>query len=360
MSHSTKSININRNLCPAGALGNAGAGACSISSPLLFSATHNPNPPLAIARAGGQGGQIYVYAEDPENPSTSYASFAGGGRQWGPEASESSETMRESLTSYLHDPLSQQPGRSVQVDPLTPPSSFTPSVDIPISTTKPRHIQSTSLPLTPVSSSSLGDSNTSPPQPFKSNLPSTQTRTSRPDKRERQIISLISSIFPTHFQTISNLSITLEIVTPPSNVLKGFIVDTAKNGRTVFVHMEPNSTNEGALRPETLSPNFSQVLRPHDPLLSISPPKLSGGVGGGMYGMDIRESLTALLDLSSDALEANNLVLVLGRQEAEQDVLAETLHSLMYVGGQVLKSPSKTLGGWEWDIRKWVLVGMEL
>ncbi|WVW86414.1 hypothetical protein I302_108460 [Kwoniella bestiolae CBS 10118] len=364
MSNQSKSININRNLRPAGALGNAGAGACSTSSPLLFSTSNPTTQPLAIARAGGTGGQIYVYAEDGDN--TSYASFAGGGRQWGDDndASESSETTRESLMSYLHEPLSQPPGRSLQVDPLTPPSSFTPSVDIPFSTTT-QHSQSFSLPLTPVSSSSLSDP-TSPPL-IKPTLPRAQSqsqsqshKSTLPTKQERQIISLISSIFPNHFTSISNHSTTLEIVTPPSNVLKGFIVDTTTKGRTVFVHMESNHPTP-ITRPETLSPNFSQVLRPHDPLLSISPPtSSSSAISGGLYGMDIRESLTALLDLSSDALEANNLVLVLDREESEQESLAELLHSLMYVGGQVLKSPSKVLGGWEWDIRKWVLVGLEL
>ncbi|WRT69988.1 uncharacterized protein IL334_006981 [Kwoniella shivajii] len=356
MSFPTKSITINRNLRPAGASGNAGTGAFP-NTPLLFSAdTENTGyPPLAIARAGGQGGQIYVYSEDiGEN--SSYASFAGGGRQWGSNASESLENLRDSLTSYLHrsssqasspaSPLPSRPYMSFPTNLLTPPSSFTQSVDIPHQPST-AHYHSTnnaiSLPLTPISSSSMSDDLSSPPRSHKTGIP---------NKQERQVISLISSIFPKHFQTISTLSSTLEIVTPPSNVLKGFIVDHST--RTVFIHLPPTaSTSTQAERPETLSPNFSQVLRPHDPTLSSSPLTSST-----QYALDIRESLTALLDLASDALEASNLVLVLDRDEREQEGLGELLHSLMYVGGQVLKPPS--FEGWEWDIRKWVLVGMEL
>ncbi|WWC91932.1 uncharacterized protein L201_006884 [Kwoniella dendrophila CBS 6074] len=410
MSLPTRSININRNLRPAGALGNAGTGATTTSpstSPLLFSSDYhhhdidNPySPPLAIARAGGQGGQIYVYSEDNNNSwgeNQSYASFAGGGRQW----RESSENTRESLMSYLHDPISQsslspsssissspQTRSNIPINPFTPPSSFTQSVDIPQQNTSTTHHQqnnlSYSLPLTPISASSMSDndSSSSPTQPAKPTTITVQAKkltnkTVLPTKQERQIISLIASIFPKHFQSISNLSTTLEIVTPPSNVLKGFILDHHVN-RTVFIHLLPPSasTNRFQERPEKLSPNFSQVLRPHDPLLSISPcslsPTLSNSINSinhnisDRYGLDIRESLTALLDLSCDALEANNLILILDRNENAQDeqdqeYLRDTLHSLMYTGGQVLKSPCKSLlNDWEWDITKWVLVGMEL
>jgi hypothetical protein len=55
------------------AQGSVGAGATNLfPPPNLFS------QPYAIARAGGEGGPIFVYAEE-ELCSTSWA---GGGRQW--------------------------------------------------------------------------------------------------------------------------------------------------------------------------------------------------------------------------------------------------------------------------------------
>jgi hypothetical protein len=67
------------------AQGSVGAGATNLfPPPNLFSQPYhhdndNPlNPALAIARAGGEGGPIFVYAEE-ELCSTSWA---GGGRQW--------------------------------------------------------------------------------------------------------------------------------------------------------------------------------------------------------------------------------------------------------------------------------------
>ena len=44
------------------------------------------------------------------------------------------------------------------------------------------------------------------------------------------------------------------------------------------------------------------------------------------------------------------------RESGSQD---ELLHSLMYVGGQVVR-PGLLEGGWEWDATRWILVGMEL
>lgn len=78
-----------RNICPAGASGSAGVGAPP-DFPLLFSMNYhhdlaNPYaPPLAIARTGGQGGQVWVYAEDQtgDGDSQDHTSFAGGGRRW--------------------------------------------------------------------------------------------------------------------------------------------------------------------------------------------------------------------------------------------------------------------------------------
>ena len=73
----------------------------------------------------------------------------------------------------------------------------------------------------------------------------------------------------------------------------------------------------------------------------------------------MRESLTALLDLAAESLEASSLILALDKDDREPERLGELLHSLMYVGGQVIKRGALP-GDWEWDPRRWVLVGMEL
>ncbi|WVQ83636.1 hypothetical protein IAT38_005777 [Cryptococcus sp. DSM 104549] len=375
----TASMQINRNLRPAGAPGNAGTGA-SISSSLLFSPIYHHDtdnayvPPLAIARAGGKGGQIYVYSEDGTSTS-GYASFAGGGRRWGDNVvDQSSENPRDPLTSYLHQhfspthsaqssqsyrPQSHIPSTST-ANLLTPPSSFTQSVAIPRAAHSSSSHAATSLPLTPLSlSNSAGHHK--PPSPERC-APTPAGGEGKPD---HAVTTLISSVFPQHAPTISLLSSTLEVLTPPSHTLHGFIVDPpspSPSGRTVFIYLPPAPFTQHQ-RPEALSPNFSQVLRPHDPLLSTSPPNRyptpTSSSPASSYALDIRESLTALLDLASEALEASNLVLVLDRDEREQEGLGELLHSLMYVGGQVVK-PGALEGGWEWDVRKWVLVGMEL
>ena len=74
-------------LTSSGAVGNAGEGATSL--PLLFNPDHHHDdsafpPPLAIARVGGLGGSVFVYADEPLAMASygSCSSFAGGGRQW--------------------------------------------------------------------------------------------------------------------------------------------------------------------------------------------------------------------------------------------------------------------------------------
>jgi hypothetical protein len=71
----------------SGAVGNAGEGATSL--PLLFDPKHHHDesslpPPLAIARVGGTGGSVFVYADEPLAMAAygGCTSFAGGGRQW--------------------------------------------------------------------------------------------------------------------------------------------------------------------------------------------------------------------------------------------------------------------------------------
>ncbi|KIR51978.1 hypothetical protein I315_05619 [Cryptococcus gattii Ru294] len=368
----TPSMPINRNLRPAGAVGSVGIGA-NISTSLLFSPHYHHDtdnaycPPLAIARAGGKGGQIFVYSEDGTTTS-GYSSFAGGGRRWDDDiVGQPSENAREPLTSYLHQHFSQisyidhpatqsfRPHSHVPISNLiTPPSSFTQSVEIPRARVASSSRPPMSLPLTPSSPSSVGGQHDSPEQTSVSGVPDHA-------KYPNSVTSLIASIFPQHAPTVSLLSHTLEILTPPSHILYGFIVDyppPSSSGRTVFVYLPPGHGTANQ-RPEALSPNFSQVLRPHDPMFSNSPPRDSSPVSNTAYALDIRESLTALLDLAAEALEASHCVLILDRSESEQEALGEMLHSLMYVGGQVIK-PGGLEGGWEWDPMKWVLVGMEL
>jgi len=93
---------------------------------------------------------------------------------------------------------------------------------------------------------------------------------------------------------------------------------------------------------------------------------------------DIRDQLTTLLDLAADSLCASRVILVLRRSERDDESLRVLLHSLAYVGGEVLTSPSSpTVGAgqrrrlivpvgvadgcdWEWDEREWGLVGIDL
>ena len=94
-----------------------------------------------------------------------------------------------------------------------------------------------------------------------------------------------------------------------------------------------------------LPANFSEVLRPHDPSrLSLSTTDEDDDTPAeAAQHLDVRESLTALLDLASDPLDAKQLILVLSRDERGNDGLDEMLHSLMYVGGT--DDPTWSVGG---------------
>lgn len=259
--------------------------------------------------------------------------------------------MRESLTSYLF-PFSHQPTHTNHpvplqsignIGPLTPPSSFSSTTQLPSSPRPIPPLTTHSLPLTPASSTDSNDlrSSSTPPDTFGAHAESEVS------------IPLISSLFPFHATQLVRHATVLEIVTPPDHVLTGFICDHPA-GRTVYVHLPPPHVSSH--RPETLSGNFSEVLRPHDPTRSPQHPSSSP-----LDGLDIRESLTALLDLASEPLGAKSLVLALDKNDREREGLDELLHSLLYVGGQLLAPGSGALdGGWEWDPRKWVLVGVEL
>jgi hypothetical protein len=210
---------------------------------------------------------------------------------------------------------------------------------------------SASLPLTPVSSNdgslNLGKSQATYARsyPETPNIP----------EANAPIIPLISSVFPYHATQVASMALILEIVTPPDHVLQGFVVDHPGSGRTVYVHLPPPHAS-AQVRPETLSANFSDVLRPHDPKRTVPSPQPPSAPG---QALDMRDSLTALLDLASDNLEATSLVLVLDKDERDPDRLGELLHSLMYMGGQVVR-PGGLEGGWDWDQTQWVLVGIEL
>jgi len=255
--------------------------------------------------------------------------------------------VRESLTSYLFpfspnaSTTSPQPVSGYNTNniaPFTPPSSLTPNVVI----YNQFNLQPPHSPLLTPESSNDSCS------PSSANMPTTPMYNAN-----NASMPLIATLFPFHSTQLSTMSTVLEIVTPPDHILAGFIADHPA-GRTVYIHLPPPHVSSH--RPEALSGNFSDVLRPHDP--SRSPHRQ---FSSPLDGLDIRESLTALLDLSADQLNAKALVLVLDKDDRELEGLNELLHSLMYVGGHVLPPGKKALdGGWEWDPRRWVLVGMEL
>ncbi|XAO26234.1 hypothetical protein I312_105068 [Cryptococcus bacillisporus CA1280] len=357
----TPSMPINRNLRPAGAVG---------------STTPIAHPWRSLVQAARAGRSLSTLRTAQQLPATLPSrAVAGGGFEEGRRRAlpdddivgQPSENAREPLTSYLHQHFSQisyidhpatqsfRPHSHVPTSNLiTPPSSFTQSVEIPRARVASSSRPPMSLPLTPSSPSSVSGQHDSPERTSVSGVPDHA-------KYPNSVTSLIASIFPQHAPTVSLLTHTLEILTPPSHILYGFIVDyppPSSSGRTVFVYLPPGHGTANQ-RPEALSPNFSQILRPHDPMFSNSPPRDSSPVSNTAYALDIRESLTALLDLAAEALEASHCVLILNRSESEQEALGEMLHSLMYVGGQVIK-PGGLEGGWEWDPMKWILVGMEL
>ncbi|KAL7419444.1 hypothetical protein Q5752_006282 [Cryptotrichosporon argae] len=304
------------------------------------SASTSGTPALAIARTGGAGGQVYVYSDADAAP----ASFSGSSPV--DIVGGSSRKVRESLTSYLI-PFSQS-------TPLSPPSSLpAASVAIP-----PRaHHPSVAYPLSPASSVSFNAGTPSlASTSVSSHAPSVEVphALGAPDNDNAAIVPLISSVFPYHAAHVASAAHMLEIVTPPDHVLRGFVVDSDALGRTAFVHLPPTHAS-APLRPERLTPHFSTVLRPHDPAQAhpSHEPQPSG------FALDIRDSLTALLDLAADCLDAAHLVLILDKDEREPERLDDLLHALMYVGGQPVR-PGAAIGEWEWNARQWMLVSIEL
>jgi len=73
--------------------------------------------------------------------------------------------------------------------------------------------------------------------------------------------------------------------------------------------------------------------------------------GKNAASVSLRESIVALLDLASETLDCNALVIVLERSAPN---LGELLHSLMYVGGSVVTKPPFAVDA------AFVLVGLEI
>lgn len=214
-------------------------------------------------------------------------------------------------------------------DPPTPPSSVSPPTAVRIPA------RPVVLPPSPVSSF------IEQPQPI-----------SRPAGAAhcQPVLPLIASVFPTAATAIAECSYMLEIVVPPAHALQGFVCDSPL-GRIAFVHLPPSPPSSP--RADHLAPHFSDVLRPHDPHRPHPVPQQAPATV-----TDIRENLTALLDLA-DTLEAEHLMLILDRDERDPALLDELLHALMYVGGAPV-SPGQPVGEWQWDARRWALVSIEL
>lgn len=160
-----------------------------------------------------------------------------------------------------------------------------------------------------------------------------------------QLVNFISALFPYHATRALSIAHLLEIVIPHAPLISGAMIDlpptpipTRGNrpkfeaGRTVYLHLPP-------LHPGSQPENSSE------------------GDRGTHHNVDIRDHLTSLLDLVSESLEASELVLVLKRNERQDEELRELLHALAYVGGGVLR---RVKGGFDFDERSWVLVGIEV
>jgi len=73
--------------------------------------------------------------------------------------------------------------------------------------------------------------------------------------------------------------------------------------------------------------------------------------GKSMQGVNLRESIVALLDLADEHFECTAFVIAL---ERKLPTLGNLLHSLMYVGGTVVTKPPFPVD------EKYVLVGIEM
>jgi hypothetical protein len=179
-----------------------------------------------------------------------------------------------------------------------------------------------------------------------SNIPNTTPTSQTPSSNLPQLVNFISSLFPYHATRALSIAHLVEIVIPYASPIVGAMIDLPPTsiptrssrpkfeaGRTVYLHLPPLHPRS---RNSTAAPRQDQETH---------------------HNVDIRDHLTSLLDLVSESLEASELVLVLKRDEREDEELRELLHALAYVGGGVLR---RVKGGFEFDERSWVLVGIEV
>lgn len=118
----------------------------------------------------------------------------------------------------------------------------------------------------------------------------------------------------------------------------------------------------------TIFPKDGVKILPYSKSVSISAPSLGAAFEGVVLQLpgkpktlyvdgknaamvSLRESIVALLDLASENLDCNALVIVLERSAPN---LGELLHSLMYVGGVVVTKPPFAVDS------AFVLVGLEI
>lgn len=70
-----------------------------------------------------------------------------------------------------------------------------------------------------------------------------------------------------------------------------------------------------------------------------------------------KEGLVDLMEMADEELDCTALVICLDKKKLSRTVLSETLHSLMYVGGQIV---ARDAGLIEYNSKDFVLVGLEL
>jgi hypothetical protein len=198
------------------------------------------------------------------------------------------------------------------------------------------------------------------------------------------LTNFLSAVFPYHTTAALERAELLELATAYGDeCYVGAVVDMADDrdgvgggggddygqseGKIVFIHLPPMG-------------NSSSTGRQDFATRSLEDDDGSPG-GDDEANTDIRDQLTSLLDLASDSLSASRVILVLRRSERDDESLRVLLHSLAYVGGEVLTSPSSATASqsergrrtrwnvnigigegcdWEWDDREWVLVGIDL
>ena len=172
-----------------------------------------------------------------------------------------------------------------------------------------------------------------------------------------QLVNMVSTLFPYHASQVLSMAQLVEIIIPHVPQLTGALIDLpptpapTKSGRTrietgksVYLHLPPFNT----ISKSPSTPGSPGSDEDEDDGSNCEEPYLHA---------DIRDQLTSMLDLVSEFFHATELVLVLKRDEREDEELRELLHALAYVGGGVLR---RVKGGFEFDDRAWVLVGIEV